>query len=73
MVMTHHEIALIELGSFSSGHRLRLEEFAERTKKEAEERRKTRDAEGGRGGGQGHLRLSAHHICLHHSIYIHDS
>lgn len=28
-----------------------LEEFAERTKKEAEERRKTRDAEGGRGGG----------------------
>ncbi|CAL1128400.1 unnamed protein product [Cladocopium goreaui] len=26
-------------------------EFAERTKKEAEERRKTRDAEGGRGGG----------------------
>ena len=33
---------------------LRLEEFAERTKKEAEERRKTRDAEGGRGGGPGH-------------------
>ncbi|CAK9044596.1 unnamed protein product [Durusdinium trenchii] len=28
-----------------------LEDFAERTKKEAEERRKTRDAEGGRGGG----------------------